>query len=402
MTTPASPDRTDWRLVLLALGCGVLGALQVGKVPLALPAIRAEYGLDLAAGGFVASLFNLVGALFGFVTGLAADRIGHRRAALAGLILLAVGSAAGAFATSSAALYTARFVEGVGFVLVIVAAPALIARASAPRHLRIALGLWGTYMPAGMTMIMVLFPLLTARTDWHGIWLLNAAVAIAFALLFHTATRTAPHAPGQARTFAASAAVLRNKGAWLLTLTFTCYTIQWMGLMTWLPTILLGDMGMAPGPVALFTAAAVAVSILGNLGAGWVLQRGAPHWLILSIGHAAMGGGAWCLFQTGLPDDVRLGAVVVFSLVGGAVPASMFSSVLHHVRSPNLVGAANGMLVQGNHLGSFSGAPALGALAAAAGGWQSLGIVLPGLAVLAIVLAMALRHIDAKPAGPFP
>lgn len=402
MTVPAPTAQTDWRLVLFALGCGVLGALQVGKVPLALPAIRAEFGLDLAAGGFVASLFNLVGALFGFATGLAADRIGHRRAALAGLVLLAIGSAAGGLAASAAALYGARFVEGVGFVLVIVAAPALIARASAPGHLRLALGLWGTYMPAGMTVIMVLFPLLSAQTDWHGIWLLNGAVAVAFALLFEAATRTAPlarAAPGQPRTFAASTAVLRNKGAWLLTATFACYTIQWMGLMTWLPTILLDDMGMTPGPVALFTATAVAVSILGNLGAGWVLQRGAPHWLTLTIGHAAMGGGAWCLFQTGFPDGIRLGAVIVFSLVGGAVPASMFSSVLHHVRSPSLVGAANGMLVQGNHVGSFSGAPVLGALAAAAGGWQSLGTVLPGLAVAAIVFAVALRRLDLRSDG---
>lgn len=404
MTTPPIPEQTNWRLVLFAVGCGVLGAMQVGKVPLALPAIRAEYGLDLAAGGFVASLFNLVGALFGFVAGLAADRVGHRRAALAGLLLLALGAAAGGLAASSAMLYAARFAEGVGFVLIIVSAPALIARASAPTHLRITLGLWGTYMPAGMTVIMVLFPFITARTDWHGVWLINGAAVVLFALLFRTATRAARPSASHAatRTLAASTAVLANPGAWLLTLTFVCYTVQWMGLMTWLPTILIDDMGMTPDRVALFTATAVAVSVLGNLGAGWALQHGAPHWLTLTIGHAAMGSGAWCLFQTGLPDGVRLGAVIVFSLLGGAVPASMFSSVLHHVRAPTLVGAANGMLVQGNNVGSFSGAPVLGALAAAGAGWQVIGTVLPGLAALAIVFALLLRRLDRRPAGPFP
>lgn len=383
----SSPNQqTNWPIILFAVACGVLGAFHVGKVPLALPAIRAEFGLSLASGGLVASILNMVSALFGFVAGFGADRIGHRRAALLGLTLLTVGSLAGGFAASVEWLYVTRFAEGAGFMLVIVASPALIVRAAQPKHVQIALGLWGTYMPAGMAIILLAAPLILVDGNWRMLWWVSGVLIGIFALIYRIGTRSAPP-PAPPRHLKDSIPVLRSPGAWLLALTFTLYTAQWMGLMTWLPTILLDDMGMAPGATALITAGAVAISVFGNMINGWILQKGVSHWSMLTIGHIGMGSGAWALFQADIPDVIRLGGVFWFSFLGGWVPSSMFSSVLFHVPSRNLVGTANGMLVQGNNIGSFLGAPILGAMVAAAAGWHIIGTALPAMAGLAIVLA---------------
>lgn len=388
--------RTHWPLVLVSVACGVLAAMQVGKVPLALPAIRDEFSLGLASGGFVASLLNLVSALFGFAAGLSADRMGHRRAILIGLLVLAAGSVGGGLASTVGWLYAARFAEGAGFMMIIVSAPALIARATTPEHRRIALGAWGTYMPAGMAIILIGAPFVLQSIGWRGLWLVSGGVLVGFALLFRIATRNAPP-PLPPRRLKDALPVLKSPGAWLLAVTFTCYTVQWTGLMTWLPTILFDDMNLSPPTVALLTAGAVAISVFGNLISGWVLQKGAPHALMLLMGHVGMGSGAWALFQTDLDTTVRLVAVFSFSFLGGAVPSSMFSSVLHHVPSPSLAGTANGMLVQGNNIGSFTGAPLLGALAAGAASWTIIGAALPALAGVAGLCAIAIAWLERHP-----
>ena len=49
-----------WGVVAVALIAGVIAAGHVGKLPPALPSIRAELGMDIVTAGWLASLFNPV------------------------------------------------------------------------------------------------------------------------------------------------------------------------------------------------------------------------------------------------------------------------------------------------------------------------------------------------------
>jgi MFS transporter len=102
-TGSARPARTDWPLALVLVGAGVAGALQIGKAVAALPTVRADLGLSLGTAGWLLSVVNLAGALAGLLIGAAADRIGHRRAVLAGLVVTAVCGAAGGRTRDAAA-----------------------------------------------------------------------------------------------------------------------------------------------------------------------------------------------------------------------------------------------------------------------------------------------------------
>ena len=189
----AEPSRTRWGLVLVATGAGVIAAAHVGKVPAALPAIRAEFGLDLVSAGWVVSIFNATGMAGGMLAGVFADRIGHRRLALTGLAALLLGSLAGATAESGTVLLLTRFLEGLGFVTTAVSAPSIIANAAKHRDRRLALGLWGAYMPAGVAAMMLMSPALLAPFGWRGLWLaVAAATGVWFAVLW-TAGRPAAH-----------------------------------------------------------------------------------------------------------------------------------------------------------------------------------------------------------------
>ena len=157
--SPRNDTVTSWPAIGFAVAAGMIGACQVGKAAIALPALRTDLGMGLAAAGWVLSIFNLIGVAFGMALGVGIGRWGDRRTLLRGLALIAASSLAGAAANSVAILLATRLVEGIGFLMVIVGAPTMIARLSRPGDLRLAFGIWGAYMPAGQALMILAAPL---------------------------------------------------------------------------------------------------------------------------------------------------------------------------------------------------------------------------------------------------
>src|ERR1700733_11949117 len=141
--------RTPWGLIGLLVAAGIVAAFHVGKVPPALPSIRAELGASLRQAGWLLSTVNLITALGGMAIALTADRVGHRRLVIFGTGLSLLASLLGAFAPSVDSLLVSRVFEGLGFITVVVAIPTLLLRIAQPEDQRLVLALWTTYMPAG-------------------------------------------------------------------------------------------------------------------------------------------------------------------------------------------------------------------------------------------------------------
>jgi DHA1 family inner membrane transport protein len=144
------PTTTAWFAVGVVVASGIVAALQVGKVAIAIPALRADLGLNLAAAGWVMAIFSVLGAVGGIPAGATVNRFGDRKLLMLGLLTVAVGSAAGAFAGGYWGLLGSRVIEGLGFVLIIVAGPALLQRIVAAHHQGVVFGMWSAYMPTGM------------------------------------------------------------------------------------------------------------------------------------------------------------------------------------------------------------------------------------------------------------
>ena len=119
-------ERTRWGIVFLALAAGIVSALHLGKAPPALPLMRPELGLGLISAGWVVTTFNFLALTIGMVTGVFADAMGRYRLLLIGLATLVAGGLLGSMAGGTVAILASRFVEGLGFVAISVAAPSLI------------------------------------------------------------------------------------------------------------------------------------------------------------------------------------------------------------------------------------------------------------------------------------
>ena len=383
---------TRWRGVWAVFAAGLVAGAYMTKVPPALPGLRSELGLTLVESGLVVTTFNVLGMLVGVVAGMVCDRLGHKRLALAGLVVMAAGGVLGAAAHSFEVLLASRFVEGVGFILLAVPAPALMTALTADARDRAkALGIWSAYMPTGGTIALLVAPLLIGAFGWRALWLALAAAALAAAAPF--AAAVPPSRPAQVGSLRLVAESVRQKGNVAMALLFACYVAQWTSIMVWLPTFLT-EQGASTSVAALATALMVLVNAPGNLAGGWLLSRGMPRGRLVVAASAIA---ALCeigMFAAALPGALRFSLVLVFSMCAGVIPASVFAGLPVHARSPQHIATGNGIVLQFSNLGQFLGPLVIAWLASRFGGWQASVWALLAFAMGGAACGVALARIE--------
>ena len=392
---------TNWPAVLLVTGAGVVSAFQFGKPSVALPALQASLGLGIGPVSWLLSAFALVGALLGLWIGLRVDAWGARRMLLAGLATQAVASGLGGLASTFPWLLGWRVVEGVGFLAVVVAGPALVHQVSSPRGRDRAFATWGTFMPVGMAALMLVAPQLQPL-GWEGLWLANAGLLAAYALIFAWAApridafAAASRQSGRPRQAPAAAAtapglrhVLASRAPWLVAALFVSFTAMFFSVFTFLPAILSERLGMAPQPVGWLSAVAVVMSALGTLACGFLLGRGIAPQRLLIWGFLVMGGASPAVLLPSLPGGLAYMAALLVALASGLVPVILFAAAARHAPSAAQVGTTVGMAMQGNNLGLLLGPAVAGAIVARWDwGWVAGWVCLLGVVALVLVLAL--------------
>src|SRR6185436_19851419 len=130
----------------------------------------------------------------------------------------------------------------------VLAIPALIRAAAAPRDLETILPLWGSYLPMGAAAMMLIAPAVLPF-GWRALWIGNGALALAAAVLLSLLPlpQVAASSPAlRAGSIGAGiGAVLRSKGALLLALIFALYTFQFMAMAGLLPVLLIERAGLS-------------------------------------------------------------------------------------------------------------------------------------------------------------
>lgn len=401
-TSDARSSRTSAQLAAVVVGVGVCSALHVGKLPVAIPALRDALGLGLVQAGFLLSLVQLAGMTLGLIVGLSADRLGPRRVMLAGLLLLALGSALGAWAPDVSVLLGTRVLEGLGFLLAVLPAPGLLRQhVHHPHTLSRALGWWGAYMPLGTALALLLGAPLLSVLGWRWVWLgLAVLTLMAAALLALRVPADGVVSIGvgdgvQPRRPAAWWHRLRQtlgaSGPWMVALAFFLYSGQWLAVVGFLPTIY-SQAGYSGHTVGLLTALAAGINMLGNIGAGRWMSRGTQPGAVLSLGYFAMALGAVVAFgAVGHPVWQYL-AVLLFSGVGGLIPGTLFGLAVVLAPGKDTVSTTVGWMQQFSSLGQFLGPPVVAWLAMQAGGWQWTWVVTGACSLLGVVLAYQLQR----------
>ena len=409
---------------LVVILAGVAAALHLTKLIPALPVLQQAMGLSLVQAGFLLSAVQMAGLCLGLMMGLAADRLGLRRSMLLGLATLTLASVAGMWATGAWPLMALRVVEGLGFLLAVTPAPGLVRRIVAPEQLGKWLGVWSAYMPLATAMALLCGPLVMAHLGWQGLWALLAGLSAVFAVwvwrvvpsdaqwgtrVRHEAdvVRANRRADKLSAWLGGSALrrTLTHQGPWLVALCFAVYSFQWLAVIGFLPTVY-AQAGVAVGATALLTALAAAVNIIGNIASGRLLSQGRNPRHLLYVGYGVMGLAAVLAFAeapVGLGADarflLRFSGVLVFSMVGGVIPGTLFALAVKLVPDESTVSTTIGWMQQWSALGQFAGPPLVALLASRVGGWQWTWLLTGACAVAGALLA---RQVGGLPGPPAP
>jgi EmrB/QacA subfamily drug resistance transporter len=177
------PRRLGLALVVIA-AAQLMIVLDATIVNVALPHIQRALGFSGTGLEWIITAYSLAFGSLLLLGGRLGDIYGRRRIFMTGVLLFALASLVGGFATSGWWLLASRAVQGAGAALAAPTALALIATTfpmGAPRNR--ALGIWAGMAGAGGAIGLLLGGILTSYVSWRWVFFVNAPIGLVVAAL---------------------------------------------------------------------------------------------------------------------------------------------------------------------------------------------------------------------------
>jgi len=382
-------------IVILLLG--VTAGLQLGKIAPVVGLLQHVHGHSLTAIGWLTALIGLFVALAALPTAKLVDRIGALSATKIGAVVLTAGAWLLPLFDTLALQLTARTVEAVGYVLLVITAPAYLVAHAVPGQRPMMLALWGSFVPVGYALANIQANVVVTAFG-HNAFLFSAALPLTFltlaALLWVHDSETVREQTQTARPDGPKTSGRGTIGdAVLLAACFGVYVLLSLGFFTFLPAFAERTSGtLPPATVALFVPA-------GNMLAAFLLAllsaRHAP--LLVLVGFAFSAFSALFLFHPA--ETPALLFYLAFAFLGGLIASAVFGSV-PQAASPNLPAVlVIGMIAQAGGLGTLAGPPLAGFVLDTLG-WHALTGLLTGLSVLGAMLVLPILFRSARMRPP--
>lgn len=351
-------------LVLLLWMAGLGAAAQFAKLAVTLAHVRSLYPNAGAEIGLLLSVVSVIGILFGLTAGTLVVRFGYRRLLL---FALALGAAVSFWQASLPAFYLmlcSRLIEGLSHLIIVVAAPTLIAQISSERVRGAAMTLWSTFFGVSFALVTWIgLPLvgqygLGSLFLAHGIFMMATTALLAFYLddpMSSIASKNRSmnagfvwrqHLRAYTSPFISAPAI-----GWLF------YTFTFVSLLAILPDYLPADnRNIIAGLMPL---ASIAASLLGV----FVLLRFMSATSVVVTGFV-LASATLSLFWVEVPSAII--CVLLFAVLG-LVQGGSFAAVPQLNKSAETQALANGAIAQMGNLGNTLGTPLLLLLLSGAG-----------------------------------
>jgi MFS family permease len=376
----------DYRLAVIVVLqlVGILAGAQLGKIAPLVQWYQQEMGLSLALIGWFTSMIGIFVAVAALPAGWAIERVGPARTFVAGSAVMVVGGFALAALDQPWAILAARLVEGAGYLVLVIAAPALLAALSPDRWKAPVLAIWGGFVPIGFAVADF-----SARgmLPESGSQAYLAASIAAFALLAALAVlllRSGGLLQDRANEAAeVSFAATMTLPVWLVALSFGVYVVASVGFFAFMPAYVgsRADLYLSAGSIAL------AVPV-GNILSG-VLVRGRSARFVMQLaaaGFLASVGFSVPAFSAS-DASAATAALIVFAIAGGLTASALFAAIPFIVPPAGSASVAIGLVAQAGGLGTLFGPPLAGHVIETFGfsgfGWMLAAICCAGIATLA-------------------
>ncbi len=346
-----SPTRTPLGLILVLWLAGLCAAGQFAKISLVLVELQAIYPGHGTMAGLLVTLLSFMGVILGLFTGMIVARFGFRKPLITALLLGAALSAMQATLPPFSFMLASRFVEGVSHLLIVVAAPTLIARVSTDQNRHMAMTLWGTFFGVAFALVAFFGLPLVKAFGLPSLFLAHATAMLIIAIaLFLMLPRSEVQA-GALAGMSFSEVVTRHVETYRSphmsapALGWLFYTLSFVSMLTVLPGLLPPDQrsfASATMPLAgIAMSLTFGVLLLRNLSAIQVVKLG---FLLAAVCMLFM----WYIKDSGWP------AIMLFAVLG-LVQGATFAAVPQLNHDPRHQAYANGAMAQMGNLGNLTG-----------------------------------------------
>jgi len=169
---------SQWRLILVLVVATAIGPFSMQVFLPALPAIQSSYAVTAAVAQLAFSLSALAMAVATLFYGPVSDRVGRKKALVAGLVVFLVGSLVCAFASTITWLVIGRVIQAAGGVAGMVLSRAIVRDVYDRDQSAVAIA----YITMAMVVAPMLAPaiggILTDLVDWTAVFLLGGALGL--------------------------------------------------------------------------------------------------------------------------------------------------------------------------------------------------------------------------------
>ncbi len=339
--------RSPWVILGCASWLAFASFVPVYSIPPIEHIIREELALSHAQMGLLLSFLLIMIAVIVIPGGFLADRIGIRKVAGIGAIILTVGSLMRGFSTSFMMILAFTGLLGVGIGLIFPNLPKLVGTLFPREKVGLATSIYTVgvvfAVPLAFTITLpIVFPITNTFQGTFYIWSIPAIVAT---ILWWILVKERPRSSVQTERVSggneSSYSVWQNKGLWLVALLFFFLNLMWFTWAAWTPALMM--MRGAPPDLAAFIASVIGWACLpGNFLLPWASYK-------LGLKKPFLWGSALVLALTAwgaIYIPVSLGWILtgVFGITAGGLLAMLLALPVEMVPEES-VGKASGMVL---------------------------------------------------------
>jgi MFS family permease len=381
-----------WKiLAALTLARAGMG-FQFQSVASVAPFLTADLGLDKTQLGWLIGLYLLPGTFIALPSGLLGARFGDKRVVLFGLLLMAAGGIGLALATGFVAANVARFVSGVGAIVLNVLLTKMVADWFDGKERLLAMAVLINAWPIGIGIALLTLGVLAQAQSWQFAIATTALYAVLGWLSVALIYRRPPAAAAQ--PVAGTGLKLLGRRDWIVlaaaSLPWMLFNAAYQIVVSFLPAFFL-ERGLGVAAAGAATALNTLL-IIGSVQAGGMLLKRQQNPDRLC--YAAVAGWSLCILLLARSTE-PLVWIVAGGLIGG-LPAGAFVALPTQVLRPEQRAPGMGVFYTFYYLGcalfpAVAGALYDAAATAAAPLWLAAAAAIACVPTLALLRYVAPR-----------
>ncbi|UWG96932.1 MFS transporter [Dehalobacter sp. DCM] len=394
-----------WLMVVIAILTGLVFTMGLFKIPPIMVLLMQDYKVGIAVIGLVMTAFALSSTIIALPGGAIIQKVGVKNAGLLSVAFALVGNILGVISGSFTMLVISRLIEGLGYGLISIVIPAIIAMWFPAEKRGFPMGIFTLWVSIGMLIILNLTNIIVPGYGWRGSFWLITALLVLMGIIFALVIRVPKEGEGANEPKSLQPLEkfsvwegFKSPGAWLLGLIFFAYSWPSVGYSGFYPTYLTTFLGLDLVTANKVTSFGTWGMIVGGVLVGLVLNRikNKNHSTFLITIMALSTVFFFFLFRFSSVSAI-VPFILIFGIVNQFVPPALFTMAPGTATRPETVAATMGIINLGANLGGIVGNTFTGPMVQSFGGdWSKLSLFMLVIALVGVAASIVLKLVTAK------